>query len=173
MTPAIQVCSSSWSITIVTTSDANALNVCISIYFTLHPPHPPDLQAVSERKKKPPTPHNTGKRRHSDAALQPWAMRNNPRLHSAFKRAATITRAVVRLKSLVANKPKSARRTYGPPTPRCRCGSCFCRYELLSSPLVVRHFFLIAKLLYLSTNRHTGADLRLSMLFQREHVGRQ
>jgi hypothetical protein len=146
LTPAIQVCSSTWSITIATASDAGALNVCISIYFTLHPSHPPDLQAVSERKKKPLTPHNAGRRRHSDAELQPCAMRNNPHLRSAFKRAATITRVVVRLKSLVAKKPKSVRNAYGPPTPRPRCGSCFCIYELLSSPLVVRRFFLVAKL---------------------------
>jgi hypothetical protein len=143
LTPAIQVCSSTWSITIATTSDAGALNVCLSIYFTWHPSHPPDLQAVSERKKKPETPYNAGKRRHSDAALRPWVMRNNPHLRSAFKRAATIARVVVRLKSLVANKSKSARNAYGP---RCRCGSCFCIYELLSSPLVVRRFFLVAKL---------------------------
>ena len=141
LTPVIQVCSSTWSITIATTSDAGALNVCPSIYFTLHPSHPPDLQAVSEREKKPPIPYNAGKRRHSDAALRPWVMRNNPHLRSAFKRAATITRVVVRLKSLVANKRKSARNAapnaYGPTTPRGRCGSCFCIYELLSSPLVV------------------------------------
>jgi hypothetical protein len=130
----------------------------------------PDLQAFSERKKKPLTPYNAGRRRHSDAALQPWVMRNYRHLRSAFRRAATITRVVVRLKSLVANKPKSDRNAYGPPTPRPRCGSCFCIYELLNSPLVVRRFFLVAKLP--STNRHTGADLRLSMLFQREHVGR-
>ncbi|KAF8492190.1 caspase domain-containing protein [Russula emetica] len=94
-------------------------------------------QSVSEREKKPLTPYNARKRRHSDAALQPWAMRNNPHLRSAFKRAATITRVVVRLKSLVANKPKSVRNAYGPPTPRPRCGSCFCTYELLNSPLVI------------------------------------
>jgi len=127
-------------------SCAGVLNVCPSLYLTLHPSHPPDLQAVSVRKKKPPALHNAGKRRHSDAALQPWVMRNNPHLRSAFKRAATITRVVVRLKSLVANKPKSVRNAYKPPTPRCRCGSCFCIYELLSSPLVVRHFHLVAKL---------------------------
>jgi hypothetical protein len=143
--PAIQVCSSTWSTTIVTASYAGALNVCLSLYFTLYLSHPPDLQAVSERKK-PLTPYNAGKRRHSDAALQPWVMRNNPHLRSAFKRAATITRVVVRLKSLVANKPKSVRNTYGPPTPRPRCGSCFCIYELLNSPLVVRRSFLVAKL---------------------------
>jgi hypothetical protein len=146
LTPAIQVCSSNWSITIATASYASVLNVCLSLYFTLHPSHPSDLQAVSEREKKPLTPYNARKRRHSDAALQPWAMRNNPHLRSAFKRAATITRVVVRLKSLVANKPKSVRNAYGPPTPRPRCGSCFCTYELLNSPLVVRHFFLVAKL---------------------------
>ena len=145
MTPAIQVCSSTWSITIATSSDAGALNVCLSIYFNLHVSHPPDFQAVSERKKKPPTPYNAEKRRHSDAALRPWVMRNNPRIRSAFKRAATITRVVVRLKSLVANKPKGSRNTCGPPTPRCRCGSCFCTYELLSSPLVVLRFFLVVK----------------------------
>ncbi|KAN0118334.1 Caspase domain containing protein [Russula decolorans] len=94
-------------------------------------------QSVSERKKKPLTSYNAGKRRHSDAALQPWVMRNNPHLRSAFKRAATITRVVVRLKFLVANKSKSARNACGPPTPRCCCGSCFCIYELLSSPLVI------------------------------------
>ena len=107
---------------------------------TLHPSHPPDLQAFSDRKKKPLTPHNAQKRRHSDAALQPWVMRNSPYPRSAFKRAATVTRAVVRLKSLVANKPGSVRKASGPPTPRPRCGSCFCIYELLNSPLVVRHF---------------------------------
>ena len=103
----------------------------------LHPSHPLDLQAFSERKKEPLTIHNARKRRHSDAALQPWVKRNIPHLRSAFKRAATVTRAVVRLKYLVANKPRSVRNAYGPPTPRPRCGSCFCKYELLNSPLVV------------------------------------
>lgn len=130
---------------IVTASYAGALSVCLSLYFTLHPSHAPDLQAVLERKKEPLTPYNAGKRRHSVAALQPWVVRNNPHLRSAFKRAATITRVVVRLKSLVANKQKSVRNSYGPPTPRPRCGSCFCVYELLNSPLVVRRFFLVAK----------------------------
>ena len=137
MTPAIQVCSSTWSITIATASYAGDLNVCISLYFTLRLSHPPDLQAFSERKKNPLTPHNAGKRRHSDAALQPWVMRNNSHFRSAFKRAATVTRVLVRLKSLVGKNPKSVRKVYGPPTPRPRCGSCFCMYELLNSPLVV------------------------------------
>ena len=114
--------------------------------ITLHPSHPLDLQAFSERKKKPLVPCSARKRRHSDAALQPWVMRNNPHLRSAFKRAATITRVVVRLKFLVANKPKRVRNAYGPPTPRPRCGSCFCIYELLNTPLVVRRFFLVAEM---------------------------
>ena len=137
MTPAIPVCSSTWNITTATASCAGALNVCLSLGFTLHPSHPPNPQAYSERKKKHLTPHNAGKRRHSESALQPWVMRDNPHLRSAFKRAATITRVVVRLKSLVANKPKSVRKAHGPPTPRPRCGSCFCIYELLNSPLVI------------------------------------
>jgi hypothetical protein len=121
LTPAIQECSSTWSTTIATASYAGAPNVCILLYFTLHPSHPLDLQAFSERKKKPLTLHDAGKRRHSDAALQPWVMRNNPHIRSAFKRAATVTREIVRLKSLVANN------------------------ELLNTPLVVRRFFLVAK----------------------------
>ena len=142
---AIRVCSSSWSITIATASYAGALNVCLSLYFTLHPPHLLDLQAFSERKKKPLTPHNAVKRRHTDTALQLWVMRNNPHLRLALKRAATITRVVVRLKSLVANKSKSVRKAYVPPTPRPRCGNCFRIYEL-NSPLVVRHVFHVTKL---------------------------
>ena len=111
---------------------------CMSLtLFRFEPSHPPNLQASSARKRKPLTPHNAGKRRHSDAALQPWVMRNNPHLRSAFKRAAIITRVVVRLKFLVANKPKKVRKAYDPPTPCPRCGSCFCIYELLNSPLVV------------------------------------
>ena len=122
--------------------------LCLSLYFTLHPSYPLDFQASSERKKKPLTPHNAGKRRHSDAALQPWVMRDNPHLRSAFKRAATVTRVIVRLKSLVANKPKCVRNrdAYVQPTPRPRCGSCFCIYELLNSPIVVRRAFPVAKL---------------------------
>jgi hypothetical protein len=73
-------------------------------------------------------------------------MRNDAHLRLAFKRAATVTRVVIRLKFLVANKPKSVKGVDGPPTPRPRCGSCFCLYELLSSPLVVRNFFTVTKL---------------------------
>ena len=73
-------------------------------------------------------------------------MRNNPHLRSAFKRAAIITRVVVRLKFFVANKWKSVRKYHGSPTPRPRCGICFCVYELLNSPLVVRHFFPVAEM---------------------------
>ncbi len=94
-------------------------------------------QAYSERKKKPLKTHNAGKRRHSESALQPWVMPDNPHLRSVFKRASTTTRVVVRLKSLVANKPKSVRKAHGPPTPRPRCGGCSCTNELLNSPLVI------------------------------------
>ena len=135
-TPAILVCSSTWSITIATASYAGALNVRLSPAFTLHLSHPLNPQASSERQK-PLTPHNAGKRRHSESALQPWVMREKSHLRSAFKRAVTITRVIIRLKSLVANKPKSVRKAHGPPTPRPRCGSCFCIYELLNSPLVI------------------------------------
>jgi hypothetical protein len=86
------------------------------------------------------------KRRHSEAALQPRVMRNDSHLRTVFKRAATIARVVIRLKSLVANKPKSVQDTDGTPTPRPRCGSCFCIYELLNSPLVVRSFFTVLNL---------------------------
>ncbi|KAF8469276.1 caspase domain-containing protein [Russula ochroleuca] len=93
-------------------------------------------QSFSEKRKHL-TPNKPAKRRHSEAALRPWVMRNDAHLRSAFKRAATIARVVIRLKFLVANKPKNLQDVDGPPTPRSRCGSCFCIYELLNSPLVI------------------------------------
>jgi hypothetical protein len=142
--PVIRVCSSTWSTMTATASYAGALNVRLSPHHALHPSHLPNFQAFSEKRKHL-TPNKPAKRRHSEAALRPWVMRNDAHLRSAFKRAATIARVVIRLKFLVANKPKNLQDVDGPPTPRSRCGSCFCIYELLNSPLVVRSFFTVAK----------------------------
>lgn len=142
--PVIRVCSSTWSTTTATASYVGALNVRLSPHAPLHLSHFFKFQAFSERRRFL-TPNKGMKRRHSEAALQPWVMRNDAHLRSAFKRAATIARVVIRLKFLVANKPKNVQDVDGPPTPRPRCGSCFCLYELLNSPLVVRSFFTVAK----------------------------
>lgn len=144
--PAIRVCFSTWNITTAIASYAGALDVRLSPHSAVHLPYLPYPQAFSERKKIPPTNNKEVKRRHSEAALRPWVMRNDSHLRSVFKRAATIARVVIRLKSLVANKPKSVHDVDGPPTPRPRCGSCFCLYELLNSPLVVRSLFSVPKL---------------------------
>jgi hypothetical protein len=137
---ATQLCSSTWSIILVTASYADALNVCPAPYLTLRL-SPPNLQALSE-KKKPPA--SQKQRRHSDAEIQPWLKPHDSRSRMMFKRAATTTRVIIRLRILSSNRSNSGKVA---PTPRPRCGSSFCAYELLSSPLVVRSFFPVVGLL--------------------------
>jgi hypothetical protein len=114
--------------------------------YALHPvslcaSHPPNLQALSEGKKRPTA--SQKQRRHSNTEIRPWLRHNDSRSRVMFKRAATTTRVITRLRMLSANKSNSGKVA---PTPRPRCGSSFCAYELLSSPLVVRSLFPVVEL---------------------------
>src|SRR6267142_6798069 len=138
--PATQLCSSTWSITLVTASYPDALNVCPAPCFTLRL-SPPDLQALSERKKKPPA--SQKQRRHSDAEIRPWLRHHDSRSRMMFKRAATTTRVITRLRILSANRSNSGKVA---PTPTFSLRKFVLCYELLSSPLVVRSFFPVVEL---------------------------
>jgi hypothetical protein len=150
--PVIQLCSSTWSIILVTASYADALNVCPAMNSTLRLSHSPDLQAVSEAKKvklpaseakKAKPPASQKRRRHSGAEMRPWLRRSDSHFRALFRRAALIARVITRLRMLTANNSNNDKVV---PSPRPRCGSSFCAYELLSSPLVVRGIFPIVEL---------------------------
>jgi hypothetical protein len=160
--PVIQLCSSTWSIILVTASYADALNVCPAMNSTLRLSHSPDLQAVSEAKKvklpasevkkvklpaseakKAKPPASQKRRRHSEAEMRPWLRRSDSHFRALFRRAALIARVITRLRMLTANNSNNDKVV---PSPRPRCGSSFCAYELLSSPLVVRGIFPIVEL---------------------------
>jgi len=108
-------------------------------------------QSLSERKKKPSTPQKKKKklpgsqkkklpapqqlkRRHSDTEIHLRLRRNDSHARAKFKCAAMTMCAVTRLRNLSLNSDKAATER---PTPRRRCGSFFCDYELLSCPLVI------------------------------------
>ncbi|KAH9979136.1 caspase domain-containing protein [Russula compacta] len=95
-------------------------------------------QSVTERKKKP---SMDLQRRYSEDVVQPWLRRSASRLlRAAFRRAATITLAIIRMKFLVATAKKSSKsdkEVTPPPTPPRPCGGYFCAYELLDGPLVI------------------------------------
>lgn len=105
-------------------------------------------------------------RRHSEDVVQPWLMRSASRLlRAAFRRAATITLVIIRMKLLVATAKKSSKsdkKVTSPPTPPRLCGGYFCTYELLDGPLVVRDFLSYFPSC-LSTNC-ICADIYVSML---------
>jgi len=84
-------------------------------------------------QKKLPAPQQL-KRRHSDTEIHLRLRRNDSHARAKFKCVAMTTRAVTRLRNLSLNSDKV---TTEPPTPRRRCGSFFCDYELLSCPLVI------------------------------------
>jgi hypothetical protein len=140
--PAIRPCFSTWSIILATASYAGVLNVCSAPYSALRLSHLPNLQAFTEGQRK--SQAWPKQRRHSITEIRPWLRHNDSHFRRAFRRAAIITRVITRLRVLTANSSNSGKVV---PTPRPRCGSSFCAYELLSSPLVARSFFPAVKFL--------------------------
>ena len=114
--------------------------------------HNRNFQAGLHKTKKPLALQRQARRRHTAADIQPRHWSNNTsHARVVFMRAAMATRAITRLRILVANSANSGRVVDPRPSPRC--GSAFCAYELLNSPLVVRNFsvlsFLTDQSLYL------------------------
>jgi len=133
-------------------------------------------QSLSERKKKPSTPQKKKKklpgsqkkklpapqqlkRRHSDTEIHLRLRRNDSHARAKFKCAAMTMCAVTRLRNLSLNSDKAATER---PTPRRRCGSFFCDYELLSCPLVVRRFFSLSGCLSINRPIVTPAQISLA-----------
>ena len=99
------------------------------------------FQAVYYKTRKNPLAlQRQARRRHTAAEIQPRPWNNTSRARVMFVRAAMATRAVARLRILAANSANTGRVV----DPRPRCGSAFCVYELLNSPLVVRSFFVVS-----------------------------
>jgi len=92
-------------------------------------------QSVYHKTKNPLALQRQARRRHTAAEIQPRLWSNTSRARVMFMRAAMATRAVTRLRILAANSAKSGKVRLVDPRPRC--GSAFCAYELLNSPLVI------------------------------------
>ena len=114
--------------------------LCLRSVFCLS--HRRNFQAVLHRKKKPLVLQRQVIRRHTAGEIQPQLRSNVPRARVVFMRAATATLVITRLRILAAKSSNSGR-VVGP---RPRCGSAFCAYALLDSPLVVRSFSVVSLL---------------------------
>ena len=108
--------------------------------------HHRNFQAAVQKKKNPPAFQRQARRRHTAADIQPrlWSSASHARV--VFMRAATAVRMISRLRILAANNSNSGKVV----DPRPRCGSAFCAYALLNSPLVVGNFSAVSLLAYRS-----------------------
>ena len=122
----------------------------LSMYALLCAPssvsHRRNFQAALDRKKNPPALQSQARRRHTVSEIQPRLWNHASHAHVVFMRAVMAARVISRLRILVENNSNGGKVV----DPRPRCGSAFCAYALLSSPLVVRNLSVVSLLAYRS-----------------------